>query len=190
MEQNEPGDVFSGIGGQIKRLRQEKRLSMRQLSKLANVTVSYISELESDRVSPTIATLRKVLVALGTDLGSFFANSATRTEDYVVRREAMRSVEDATRRYVFLLPRRQDVQVEFVEECFQPGESPEFEVISSDLAGYVVEGNLVLELEGEEQQLLRAGDAFYAPAGRPVRGSSAHKTRPVKLITVYVPPRY
>lgn len=190
MEQKQSNLTSADIGSQLKRLRQDRRLSMRQLSKSAGVTVSYISELESGRVSPTIATLRKVLVALGTDLGSFFADNGTRTEDYVIRREAMRSVTDATRRYVFLLPRRPDVQVEFVEECFEPGESPEFEVISSDLAGYVIEGDLVLELEGEEQQLLRAGDAFYVPAGRPVRGSSAHKTRPVKLITVYVPPRY
>jgi len=190
VEQTPFGSMSSDIGSRLKRLRQESRLSMRQLSKVASVTVSYISELESGRVSPTIATLRKVLVALGTDLGTFFADNGTKTEDYVIRRDAMRSVTDATRRYVFLLPRRHDVQVEFVEECFEPGESPEFEVISSDLAGYVVEGDMILELEGEEQQLLKTGDAFYAPAGRPVRGSSAHKDRAVKLIAVYVPPRY
>ena len=178
------------VGDRIKRLRIAKKLSMRQLAKDAGVTVSYVSELESGRVSPTIATLRKVLVGLGTDLGSFFADNAVRAEDYIFPRAEMRSIEDVNRRYVFLLPRRRDMQAELVEEYHKPGESPEFETISSDIAGYVTQGDLVLEIESEPPQVLHKGDAFYIKAGQPVRGYSANKRRPVQIITIYTPPRY
>lgn len=186
----ESGQAAREIGDRIRRLRLSKNLSMRQLAKDAGVTVSYVSELESGRVSPTIATLRKVLVAFGLDLGSFFAEEGNRIESYVFPREEMHSVEDQTRKYVFLLPRRRDLQMEFVEESYLPGESPEYETISSDLAGYITQGELMLEIEGEPPQHVRKGDAFYVKAGQPVRGWSANKRRPVQLITVYTPPRY
>ena len=190
---NDQGDrpVENDIGRKLRLLRNRHHLSMRQLAKLAGVTTSYIAGLEAGRTSPTISTLRKLLTAMETDLGEFFSTDAADTDMLVFRQEAMRMVEDADRRYTFTLPRRPNIHVEVVEEYIRPDrEKPEFETLHSDLAGFVLDGDLVLEVENQEPQLLRPRDAFYVPAGRPVRGWASEGDQPVRMITIYTPPRY
>lgn len=183
-------DGLNEIGGKLRLLRTRNRLSMRQLAKLAGVTTSYIAGLEAGRTSPTISTLRKLLDALQTDLGEFFSAEAPGAE-MVFRHERMRQVEDENRRYTFTLPRRPNVHVEVVEETIRPrGAKPEFETLHSEMAGFVLEGELVLEVEHQAPQRLRPRDAFYIPAGRPVRGWAAADDAPVRLLTIYTPPRF
>ena len=134
--------------------------------------------------------VRKLLLVLGEDFAGFFAAASTPPDDSVFRREDMRQVADATRRYILVLPRRADIRCEILDEEFRPtGQTPPYETIGSDLAGYVLEGEVLLELEGQEPRVLRAGDAFYVPADRPVRGR-CQGDAPARLVTVAVPPRY
>lgn len=174
----------------LKTLRQSKGLSMRKLAKKAGVTVSYISQVEAGRISPTLATLRKLLLAMDVDFGTFFTDDSPQNETYVFRRDSMRTVSDAGRRYVFLLPRRRDVKVEAVDEFIQPIDAPEFEALTSDIMGLVLQGDMVLEVSGEPKQILNAGDAFYVRAGVPLKGTSANPDLPVRVLTVYSPPRF
>jgi transcriptional regulator with XRE-family HTH domain len=174
----------------LRALRQERGLSMRGLAAQAGVAGSYVSSVESGRISPTIATLRKLLLVLGEDLASFFAADAPPPEEHVFRREAMKHVADATRRYILVLPRRPDIRCELLDEEFRPSrQEPPFETIGSDIAGYVLEGEVWLEVEGHEAQTLRAGDAFYVPADRPVRGRCVGR-QAARLLAVATPPRY
>lgn len=163
---------------------------MRQLAAQAGVAASYVSSVEAGRISPTIGTLRKLLLVLGEDVASFFGAGAPAAGNHVFRGEEMREVADTTRRYVLLLPRRPGIRCEMLHEEFYPSDdTPPFEDIAADLAGYVLDGEVLLELEGKEARTLRAGDAFYVPAGQPARGRCA-SDKPASLVTVIVPPRY
>ena len=122
-EQDQREEEARGLGQRLRGLRQGHQLSMRQLSKQAGVALSYLAGVEAGRISPTIATLRKLLTALGTDLGGFFTEPAEATGEIVFRQEEMRVVVDAKRRYVFVLPRRPDIHVEVVDETIMPGET-------------------------------------------------------------------
>ena len=174
----------------LKQLRESLGLSMRQLAKNAGVTVSYVSQVESGRISPTLPRLRNLLLAMNTDLGGFFAERASENEKTTFRRDSMQTISDEGRRYVFLLPRRPDMALEAVDEIIQPGDSPEFESLSSDIMGLVLEGTLALEIEDKGKEVLNSGDAFYVSAGKPLRGKSADPDRSVRILTVYSPPRY
>jgi transcriptional regulator with XRE-family HTH domain len=189
VDASEKPGVEISVGARLRELRLRHRFSMRELAKRADVAVSYVAGVEAERISPTITTLRKLLGALDTDLGTFFAE-APPSPQWVFRHDEMRAAADANRRYTFILPRRADVHIEMLDEVIAPGETPEFETLSSDLAGYVLQGKLYIEVEGEERQLLTSGDAFYVPTGKPVRGISAYKAKPVHLLTVYTAPRY
>ena len=149
------------------------------------------SHLERGGSSPTLATLHKILIALNTSMMDFFAEPApSAAAGMVFRREEMRCVADARRRYTFLLPRRDDVKVEMLDEYLLPGErDPEFETHPCDVGGVVLTGMVELEVEGQEAELLRAGDGMYIPAGRKHRGRCAG-AEPARLITVYYPPNY
>jgi len=158
---------------------------MRELARRSGVAVSYVSSLEAGRVSATIATLRKLLLALGTDIGPFFADRLPVPAGCVIRRREMRVAADAGRHYTFLLPARPDVRLVMLDEELFAGEKPAYESLPGDLAGYVLQGELMLDVKGDPPQVLGAGDAFVVPAGRPVRGR-CHRGESVRLVTAQI----
>lgn len=176
------GDLH--VEARLRSLRQRCHLSMRGLAEKAGVSVGYVSGVESGAISPTIATLRKLLLAMGTDIGTFFQEKAEAEPGPVFRREEMVFVNDGGRNYTLVLPQREDVESIILDEEFMPDEkSPVMETLPGDLAGYVIKGEVLLEVEGEEPQVLRTGDAYYVKAGRQVRGH-AWGDEPARLITV------
>ena len=180
-----------GIGTHLKEIRLRAGLTLRQLGGKCSIAASYLSNLERGGSSPTLATLTKILHALGSDLESFFANAAGGAMTGVVfRRGDMRVATDTARRYTFLLPRRKDVKAEMLDEYLMPGESePELESLDCDVAGVLLSGTLELEIQGEARQVLCPGDSFYVAAGKGHRGRCLGPD-PAHLITVYVPPKY
>lgn len=60
---------------------------MRELSRRSGVAVSFLSRLGAGGATTTLATLRKVLLALGTDLGPFFAEHLPAPRGCVIRRK-------------------------------------------------------------------------------------------------------
>jgi quercetin dioxygenase-like cupin family protein len=107
------------------------------------------------------------------------------TEGWVFRRPQMQTTSDKGRSYTFLLPARADIQFNMMDEELFAGEQPEFESLTGDLAGYVLAGDLRLELAGEPRQLLHPGDSFYVPAGRSARGRCG-AGKSVRLISVFL----
>jgi len=182
----------SSIGVRLRELRERAGMSLRDVCGKGGVAPSYLSNLERGGSSPTLAKLRKILVALGTDLESFFTEESDSGghEEHVFRREHMRTAADASRRYTFLLPKRKDMQAEALEEYMLPGErKTEFEVLESSVFGVVLAGMVELEIEGKPKELVRTGDAFHVSAFTPHRGHCV-SAEPARLITVFVPPTY
>ena len=64
------------IGVKIKQLRQQRGLTQEELAARTELTKGFISQLERDLTSPSIATLMDILEALGTDVASFFRETA------------------------------------------------------------------------------------------------------------------
>ena len=60
------------IGNKLKQLRIPKGLTQEELADRAELSKGYISQLERDLTSPSIATLMDILQCLGTSIGEFF----------------------------------------------------------------------------------------------------------------------
>ena len=60
------------IGQKIKELRVIKGLTQEELADRAELSKGFISQLERDLTSPSIATLVDILQCLGTNLNDFF----------------------------------------------------------------------------------------------------------------------
>ena len=60
------------IGGKIKRMRIEKQLTQEELANRCELSKGFISQLENNLTSPSIATLIDILDILGTNLREFF----------------------------------------------------------------------------------------------------------------------
>ena len=60
------------IGNKIKQLRTQKGLTLAELASRCELTKGFLSQLERDLTSPSIATLSDILEALGSSLAEFF----------------------------------------------------------------------------------------------------------------------
>ena len=63
------------IGSKIRNLRSQKGLTQEELADRCELSKGFISQLERDLTSPSIATLVDILQCLGTDLKEFFNDS-------------------------------------------------------------------------------------------------------------------
>lgn len=61
------------IGGRLRRLREARGLSQRELARRAGVSNATVSLIEQNRASPSIGSLKKVLDGLPLSLAEFFA---------------------------------------------------------------------------------------------------------------------
>ncbi len=86
--------LYMDIGGNIKKLRLQRGLTQEELAERCELTKGYISQLENDLASPSIATLVDILSILGVTPASFFR-----------RRRRRRWY---TRRRIILYPRRRE----------------------------------------------------------------------------------
>ena len=184
------------VGHRIQSLRKRCGLSIRQLAERAQVTASVISCIERGKNSPSIATLHKIVTAMGSDLAAFFSGGVSPQEGPILRRERMQTVSDGHRHYTIVFDNASGnanangVEVEILDEQIHPAEEmPEFEELKSDICGYLITGSIVLEVGDRPAETLRPGDAFFVPRGQTHRGYAVGKEA-ARLITVHYPLRY
>ena len=179
------------LGRHLRRLRAQSGIGLRELSAKAELSPAALSAIEREQSSPTLATLHKILAALGTNFADFFASRHDLEDDTVFPAAEMHSLKDEFRTYTMLFPRRDDIQVEMVMETIAPREAqPEWESHSCDMGGFLIGGGpLTLELEDRPTWQLKKGDAYYVKANTRHRAINRSKA-PVRQVTVWYPPRY
>jgi transcriptional regulator with XRE-family HTH domain len=159
---------IKNIGKALRKLRTDKGVGLRQLSRKAGMSPASISAIEKGSSSPTLATLDKILKELGSDLAEFFANSRKTVESPVFTSADMQSISDRNRTYRYLVPKSYDKKVILIDETIDPAEKEsEWEVHNCDLAGTILSGGpAMLEIESQGEWSLKKGDAYYIKAGR------------------------
>ena len=139
------------IGKKIRELRMRKGLTQEELANRSELSKGFISQLENDVTSPSIATLVDVLTCLGTDLKTFFGEEQDNQivfceEDYFVKTDEAQGNEIA-----WIVPNAQKNRM----EVDSPHEGEEF--------GYVLSGRVLIHL-GDECHKAKKGESFYYPA--------------------------
>ena len=82
------------IGAKIKRLRLSNQLTLEELANRSELTKGFLSQLERDLTSPSIATLENILEALGTNLKDFFSEDENYRAFIVVNVEQVRLIDN------------------------------------------------------------------------------------------------
>ncbi|MDD3926040.1 MAG: cupin domain-containing protein [bacterium] len=160
----------SDIGDKLKFLREERRLSMRELASQSGVSASLISKIEAGKVSPTVMSLQKLLESMNVDLFKFFIEETdiNPTDQIVFKKSSMISTKDAEHTWYYAFPKHPDIKAELLYEEYQPHTKiVEKESHKGDIIGYVVSGELTLKVNGKGTFKVQAGDAFYIKTGQP-----------------------
>jgi len=186
------------IGARLKAIRTAARLSQRQLAQRAAVPHAQISNVEKNKISPSISTLRKILAGLGVDMADFFEPERKlppgpffQAHELIdlTSRVAAHSIGSGEGNMSFRQvgdARSHNLQI--LHEVYEPnadtGET--FLQHASNEGGYVVEGVLELTV-GSEVRLLKAGEAYLFDSRIPHRFRNVSEARTV-VISACTPP--
>lgn len=175
------------IGEKIKQLRVELGLTQEELADRAELSKGFISQVERDLTSPSIATLENIIICLGSDLNEFFAvkekpQVVFAGEDYFVKEdEKHKSVIE------WIVPNAQKNNMEPIRVTIgeggttipdNPHEGEEF--------GYVIKGRITVHI-GKDTYKVKKGESFYL---YPEQEHYISSDRGAEIIWVSSPPSF
>lgn len=177
------------IGNKLKELRIAKGLTQEELADRAELSKGFISQLERDLTSPSIATLVDILQCLGSGLKEFFADDE---EEQIVFGEAdyFEKVDgDLDNTIEWIIPSAQKNLMEPIRLTLEPGGStyPDNPHEGEEF-GYVLAGSITIHI-GSKAYKAKKGEAFYFTPGSK-HYITAGKKSGAKLIWVSSPPSF
>jgi transcriptional regulator with XRE-family HTH domain len=154
------------IGARLRAARQAAGLTLAAVAEQAGLTKGFLSRLERDEVSPSVASLVTVCGVLGMGVGTLFEAPETS----LVRAAEAPPINFGGRGLrEYLLTAGTQRQLQVIRSLVEPGGGggPELYALACDVEFvYVVTGDLRLLLPGETVDLA-AGDAFTMPGATP-----------------------
>ncbi|MDR2658008.1 MAG: cupin domain-containing protein, partial [Oscillospiraceae bacterium] len=157
------------IGEKIKRLRLRLGLTQEELADRCELSKGFISQVERDLTSPSIATLVDILQGLGTTPRQFFAQDSD--EPVVFAQSDMfvkPDTDERTGAITWLVPNAQGNTMEPILVQLAPGgQTYDDDPHEGEEFGYVLSGTIDVKLGGVIYRA-KAGDSFY------FRPSTAH----------------
>ena len=154
------------IGGRLKELRVLKGLTQEELADRAELSKGFISQVERDLTSPSIATLIDILQCLGTTIGEFFNEEAEEQivfgkNDYFIKKDT-----ELQNEIQWIIPNAQKNTMEPIRLTLEAGGStyPDTPHEGEEF-GYVLRGKVEIHI-GSRVYTAKKGDSFYYVADR------------------------
>ncbi len=178
------------IGAKIKRLRLQRGLTQEELADRCELSKGFISLLERDLTSPSIATLTDVLECLGTDLNNFFSEKAQEKVVFGAGDMYVKEDEETLRGTItWLVPSAQKNRMEpILVEMEAGGSTGEDDPHEGEEFGYVLSGSVRIVL-GDRVIRARREESFYFQPTERHRIENAGKT-PAKFLWIATPPSF
>ena len=157
------------IGGKLKQLRTEKKLSIAELSRLSDVSTGLISQIERDLVMPSVASLWRLAQALDTNINEFFQEEP-KEEQIIIRKGDHRTLvmNHDSSEYKLLHPNKTDRKLDMMVITLKSGHTYDQKPIrhEGEECGYVLQGTLTVSLNGKDH-ILNEGDSIYFDSSLP-----------------------
>ena len=178
------------IGEKLRALRQQRNLTQEELADRCELSKGFISQVERNMASPSIATLTDMLECLGSDLNSFFSDS--KDERIVFSPDDMFQKIDADNlksSITWLIPTAQKNRMEpILVELEEGGKTEELPPFEGEEFGYVLSGSVCL-ITGNSKHKVSAGESFCLHPNAVHHIENAGK-RKARLIWISNPPMF
>ena len=176
------------LGSNIRRVRSAKNLSIRELAKRVGVSASFISQVEQGKASPSISTLKKMSLELGTTIG-YLIDEPLGIEGPITRGSSRKKVRDAVPGFTIELLTTPDIHKTMEPYYFTLNNDKDASNNPSVHQGqefvFVLEGEIEILLGGELHKL-EQNDSIYFDSSIPHSFSNTGD-RPAKAIWVVTP---
>jgi transcriptional regulator with XRE-family HTH domain len=188
-ETAEPAGV--DVGGRLRAIRHLRRATLRTVAERADVSESFLSQVERGKASASIASLTRIAAALGVNVADLFEPHAARAHPRVLRASARPTLAFGNLGRKHLLTPRplENLEVFLVE--LVPGGSTGDEPYthgSSEELVVVLDGRIHLQL-GERLFELEQGDSIDYLSSTPHRVSNAGDDT-AEVMWIISPPSY
>lgn len=147
------------VGQKIKRLRLQMDLTLEELASRSELSKGFLSQVERDLTSPSIATLSDIVEALGVDLATFFSKEEAekivfKEDDYFIDDQEEYSIQ-------WIVPNAQKNEMEPMIITIKPeGKSQVVLPHEGQEFGYVLKGDIILK-RNMQQHHLSKNQTFY-----------------------------
>lgn len=160
------------LGTKIKSLRTARSWTLKEFGEKCNLSAGYLSLVERDLTTINITSLYSIAKAFDLDISSFFTMPASPASGVVRAHEQVPVTPDGSDSIYFSLagslPPGQG-QLEPVIVLIRPEKEPGAAALAShdgEEFGYVLEGIVLLTLEGAEHELY-PGDSYHILSSEP-----------------------
>ncbi|MFF2843933.1 MULTISPECIES: helix-turn-helix domain-containing protein [unclassified Paenarthrobacter] len=162
----EPSNVPVAIGSRIRAARQAQRLTIEQVADATGLTKGFLSRVERDLTSPSVASLVTLCQVLSVSVGDLFAAPET----HLTRRDDGPRISLGGQGIVErLLTARSERRLQILQATIEPRGRGENELYAVDCdvdVLHVVKGRIKLILTNEEYEL-EEGDTLSFPGREP-----------------------
>jgi len=166
ISKEKPGRT-EGIGRRVRKLREEKGLSLDELSKLTGFEVELLANIEADNIQPQLGTAIRLSKALDSAFSRLVSGvgdklySVTRKADQkVVSRSTTRKGSKQVYTYKSLAPEVKGRHMEALIVQLEENPEKKKSVHDGEEFIYVLSGQVVLDI-GEDTFQLEPGDSAY-----------------------------
>ncbi len=177
------------IGDKIKRMRLRLNLTQEELAARTELSKGFISQLERDLTSPSIATLMDILEALGSDISAFFSEPLQEKVVYTSADMFVKEDQERGNDICWLVTNAQKNALEPIMVTIAPGgHTATQDPHEGEEFGYVLSGTIQLIL-GEKSFKVRKGDSFYFHPNEP-HGIENTGKKEARVLWVSTPPSF
>lgn len=178
------------VGNRLKATRKQLGLSQRDLARLSGVNNGTISLIEQNKISPSVASLKRLLDTLSMSLGEFFDDHRLARERRFFRAAELTeysSGDVAFHQVGAAVPGR---KMQILRERYAPsGDTGDAMLVhTGEEGGIVISGEIEVTV-GDETAVLRAGDAYYFDSSTPHRFRNLGSAE-CEIFSVCTPPTF
>ena len=158
------------VGGRLKALRQQHRLSQRELARRAGVSNAAISLIEQNDTSPSVGMLKKVLAGFPLSLSEFFADEGQEREKLFFRASELVEIGGGKVSYRQVGRELSGKALQIIHERYAPGADSGEALLTHEAeeGGVIIKGRLEVTV-GDQTAVLGPGDAYAFDSRRPHR---------------------
>ena len=177
------------IGEKLKQLRLRTNLTQEELAIRCDLSKGFISQLERDQSSPSIATLVDILECLGVTPAEFFTQATPEQVRYRQEDAFDSTDEDLGHTITWIIPSAQKNEMEPILLNLRPkGRTETYAPHAGEVYGYVLAGSATLH-RGNQKWKVKKGDSIYYSATLPYYLEN-HTSHNASILWVSTPPSF
>lgn len=178
------------VGGRLRRVREARGISQRELSRRSGISNATISQIESNTINPSVGALKRILDAIPMPMADFFAEAQPAEDQVFFRSGDMMEIGRGGVSYRQVGRDLAGKALQIIHERYAEGaESGRIRLRhEGEEGGIVLKGRLEV-IVGDRRAVLGPGEAYYFRSSEPHRFRNVGEG-PCEVVSCCTPPSF